>query len=121
MGFGLDVSRSVTMKLIRRYLDPGLLVVLALATLALWPLVTRASLPTMTDAEMHVYRAAEIASSIRQGELYPRWAADFYYGYGYPVFDFYSPLTYHLAAYYGLLTGLGPVAGTKFVLVLSGY
>jgi len=109
------------MKLIRRYLDPGLLVVLALATLALWPLITRPSLPTMTDAEMHVYRAAEIASSIRQGELYPRWAADFYYGYGYPVFDFYSPLTYHIAAYYGLLTGLGPVAGTKFVLVLAGY
>jgi hypothetical protein len=75
----------------------------------------------MTDAEMHVYRAAEIADSIRQGVLYPRWAPDFYFGYGYPVFNFYSPLSYHIAAYYGLITGLGAVAGTKFVLVLAGY
>lgn len=109
------------MSFIRRYLDSGLLVAIALATLALWPLISRPSLPTMTDAEMHVYRAAEVAASVQQGELYPRWAADFYFGYGYPVFDFYSPLTYHIAAYYGLLTGFGPVAGTKFVLVLAGY
>jgi hypothetical protein len=109
------------MSFIRRYTDPGLLVALAIATLAVWPLITRPSLPTMTDAEMHVYRAAEIAESIRQGVLYPRWAPDFYFGYGYPVFNFYSPLSYHLAAYYGLLTGFGPVAGTKFVLVLSAY
>ncbi len=106
---------------LRRYADPGLLVILALVTLALWPFITRPSLPTMTDAEMHIYRAAEIASAISQGVLYPRWAPDFYYGYGYPVFNFYSPLTYHLAAYYGLLTGDGPAAGTKFVLVLAGY
>jgi hypothetical protein len=111
----------VLITFIRRYIDPGLLAAMALATLALWPLLSRPSLPTMTDAEMHIYRAAEVALAIRQGELYPRWAADFYFGFGYPVFDFYSPLTYHIAAYYGLLTGLGPVAGTKFVLVLAGY
>lgn len=109
------------MSFLRRYIDPGLWVALAIATLAVWPLITRPSLPTLTDAEMHIYRAAEIAASIQQGAWYPRWAPDFYFGYGYPVFNFYSPLTYHLAAYYGLLTGFGPVAGTKFVLVLSAY
>ncbi len=95
------------------------MIALAISTLAAWPLLTRPSLPTMTDAEMHVYRAAEVENAIRDGSLYPRLAPDFYFGYGYPVFNFYSPLAYHLAAYYGLLTGGGPVAGTKFVLVLA--
>ncbi|HLF01809.1 MAG TPA: 6-pyruvoyl-tetrahydropterin synthase-related protein, partial [Anaerolineales bacterium] len=113
--------RLYLMRPFRRYTDPGLLVAFALATLAVWPLITRPSLPTLTDAEMHVYRAAEVADSISRGAFYPRWAADFYFGYGYPVFNFYSPFTYHLAAYYGLLTGLGPVAGTKLVLVLAVY
>ncbi|MBM4424015.1 MAG: hypothetical protein FJ030_11590 [Chloroflexi bacterium] len=107
------------MSFLRRYSDPGLLVAALIAALGAWPLLTRPSMPTMTDAEMHIYRVAEIASSIRQGVLYPRWAPDFYFGYGYPVFNFYSPLAYHVAAYYGLLTDTGPVAGTKFALVLA--
>lgn len=107
------------MSFLRRYIDPGLLIALAIGLLAAWPLLTRPSLPTMTDVEMHVYRAAEIQFSIQQGSLYPRWASDFYFGYGYPVFNFYSPLTYHLAAYYSLLTQTDAVAGTKFVLVMA--
>lgn len=109
------------MSCFRRHFDPGLLIALSIGTLAALPLITRPGLPTMTDAEMHVYRVAEIENSIRQGVLYPRWAPDFYFGYGYPVFNFYSPLSYHLSAYYGILTGTGPVAGTKFTLVFSAY
>ena len=99
--------------------DPGLWVALAIALAAAWPFLTRPSLVTYTDAEMHVYRAAQVEASLRAGVLYPRWAPDFYYGYGYPVFNYYSPLTYHLAAWYSLLTGTDVVAGTKFVLVLG--
>ncbi|MFQ5626951.1 MAG: hypothetical protein ACE5FM_09905 [Methyloligellaceae bacterium] len=58
----------------------------------------------MNDAEMHVYRAAEVQYAIADGTLYPRWASDFYYGYGYPVFNYYSPLTYHEAAWYARLS-----------------
>jgi hypothetical protein len=103
----------------RRYIDPGLPLALALGVIAALPLFTRPSLPTLTDAEMHVYRAAEIELALRGGVLYPRLAPDFYFGYGYPVFNFYSPLTYHLAAYYSLTTRTDAVAGTKFVLVLT--
>lgn len=106
---------------VRKYFDPGLLVAIGIATLAVMPLITRPSMPTMTDAEMHIYRVAEVELLVAQGAIYPRWAPDFYFGYGYPVFNFYSPLSYHLAAYYGMLTGLGAVAGTKFVLVLTAY
>jgi uncharacterized membrane protein len=68
--------------------DPGWLAAVAFAVIAAWPLLTRPSLPTFTDAEMHVYRAGEILFSLREGVLWPRWAPDFYYGYGYPVFNY---------------------------------
>ena len=34
-----------------------------------------------------------IATQSRMWE-YPRWAPDYFLGYGYPVFNYYSPLTY---------------------------
>lgn len=100
-------------------IDPGLWVALLIALFGVWPFVGRPSLETYTDAEMHVYRALEVEESIRAGVLYPRWAPDLYYGYGYPVFNYYSPLTYHLAAWYSIVTGTDVVAGIKFVLILG--
>lgn len=99
--------------------DPGALVALAIGLLAAWPLLTRPGLPTLTDTEMHVYRAQQVEQSLRDGVLYPRWAPDLYYGYGYPVFNYYSPLTYHLAAWYSLASGTDAVAGIKAVAVLG--
>lgn len=92
---------------------------LALATIATLPLILRPSLPTLTDAEMHIYRVAQIESALRNGEYYIRWAPDFYFGHGYPVFNYYSPLSYYLGAVYSWLTGTGPVAGMRAVLALT--
>jgi hypothetical protein len=103
-----------------RAVDPGWLVVFLIASLAAWPFLTRHSLPTFTDAEMHVYRTFEILSAWRAGVPYLRWAPDLFYAFGYPVFHYYAPLSYYLAAAYGALWG-GPVAGIKFVLVASAY
>ena len=120
-GAGAHVEFTPFMwKLIGR-IDGGLVVVLAATTLAAWPFWARPSLPTDTDAEIHVFRAAQVEQAIQNGVLYPRWAPDFYYGNGYPIFNYYAPLAYHLAAYFSLLSGLGVVAGTKFVLLLSAY
>jgi hypothetical protein len=107
-----------------RKLDPGLLIALLLATLSAWPLLTRASLPAFTDAEQHAFRTYEIMAAWQAGAPYLRWAPDLFYGYGYPVFHYYAPLSYYLGAAYGLACcGLtvGAVAGVKFVLVLSAY
>ncbi|MCC7361623.1 MAG: hypothetical protein IT317_19220 [Anaerolineales bacterium] len=104
--------------------DPGLLVALLLATLAAWPFLTRASLPTFTDAEMHVYRTYEILAGWQGGVSYLRWAPDLFYAFGYPVFNYYAPLSYYLGAAYGAIFGgsVAPaVAGVKFVLVASAY
>jgi hypothetical protein len=105
-------------------LDPGLVVALLLATLAAWPLLTRSSLPVFTDAEMHAYRTYEILAAWRAGVSYLRWAPDLFYAFGYPVFNYYAPLSYYLGAAYGAVFGgsVAPaVAGVKFVLVASAY
>jgi hypothetical protein len=119
MGAAMPPAKNSIASRLTALADPGLLVVLLLSTLAVWPLITRASLATGTDAQNHVYRVYEILVAWREGILYPRWAPDFYYGFGYPVFDYYSTLSYYLAAAYGWF--FGAVAGVKFVFVLSTY
>ena len=64
-----------------------------------------------------IFRVYEIVAAWRQGILYPRWAPDFYYGYGYPVFDYYSTLSYYLAAAYAWF--FGAVAGVNFTRTLA--
>ncbi len=93
--------------------------VLALALIAAAPFLTRPGLPHHTDTELHVYRAAELGHLLRAGCFYPRWAPDFYYGYGYPIFNYYAPLTYYLANLFDLLPGVNVVAGVKAVFVLG--
>ena len=90
-----------------------------LSLLAAGPFLARPGLPRDTDAELHVFRAAELASCWRAGVVYPRWAPDFYFGYGYPIFNYYAPLSYHLAALFDLLPGVEIVTAVKAVFVLS--
>ncbi|MCA9901885.1 MAG: hypothetical protein KC433_27080, partial [Anaerolineales bacterium] len=102
-----------------RQIDPGFAVVLLLSLVAIWPLVARASLPQETDTELHIFRLMELSYLVRSGEFYPRWAPDFYHGYGYPIFNYYAPLTYYIGLIIDLMPKLGPVAGIKFVLILG--
>ena len=89
-----------------------------MATLAAWPFLTRPGLPRHTDAELHVFRAAQLGEALRGGAGYVRWAPDLWYGYGYPIFNYYSPLTYYLANLL-MLFGLDVVNAIKAIFVLS--
>jgi len=95
------------------------IVPLVLALVAAAPFLTRPGLPRDTDAELHVYRAAELGHTIRAGALYPRWAPDFYYGYGYPIFNYYAPFTYYLANLFDVIPGIDIVDGIRAVFVLG--
>ncbi len=105
-------------------IDWGYVLVLLMALIAVWPFISRASLPEGTDAELHIFRLHELSTLVRQGEFYPRWAPDFYHGYGYPIFNYYAPLIYYLGLPLDLLPAVDPVLATKtlFVaaIVLSG-
>jgi hypothetical protein len=45
------------------------------------------------DNSFHLWRAVEVYSLLKQGVLYPRWAADMAHGYGLPLFNFMPPLS----------------------------
>lgn len=100
-----------------RHWDRGLLLALLIGVIAAWPFLTYPSLPTATDAELHIFRIAELGYSLRAGSLYPRWAANFYHGYGYPIFNYYAPLTYHLGNWVTLFQPEHAVMGAKILFV----
>jgi len=100
-------------------IDPGYLVVLAICLLAMWPFVANASLPQDTDAELHIFRLAELSYLVRGGEFYPRWAPNFYHGYGYPIFNYYAPLSYYVALLFELLPMFSAVTAVKITFLLS--
>lgn len=95
--------------------DAGFLVVLLICGVALWPFIGRTSLPQGTDAELHVFRLAELSRLVLDGSFYPRWAPNFYYGFGYPIFNYYAPLTYYLALPVTWL--FDPVVGVKVMFI----
>lgn len=77
---------------------------LALALLAIWsPL--RYGIPVDFDAPNHFYRFVELDWHVRHGDLYPRWFADVYFGFGGPILNFYAPLSYYLLVAIRVLVG----------------
>ncbi len=102
-----------------RRIDFGILVVLASCLLAVYPFLSRPGLPVETDIELHVIRTAELGHLLRGGELYPRWAPDFYYGYGYPIFNYYAPLSYYVAVGLAVIPGVDVVLAVKLALMGS--
>jgi hypothetical protein len=88
----------------------------AVAVLAVWP-VLRAGYPAIGDGLNHFYRLVEFEHLLAHGEWFPRWASDLGYGYGYPLFNYYPPLTYYLGA---LLHGLGLNEADSLLAVYAG-
>jgi hypothetical protein len=75
--------------------DPGLALVCILALFVILPLL-QPGLPGSADTPIHFYRMLEFARSWAPGVIYPRWAPDLAYGYGYPLWNFAPPLPYIL-------------------------
>ncbi|KAA3658500.1 MAG: hypothetical protein DWQ04_24895, partial [Chloroflexi bacterium] len=107
------------MRKFRSLVDPGFLVIILICMIAVWPFISHASLPEGTDAELHIFRLHELSLLVRGGEWYPRWAPNFYHGYGYPIFNFYAPLAYYVGLGFELLPQFDAVAGIKAVFVLA--
>lgn len=62
---------------------------------SLWPLF-RADFFRMHDWT-HVARLVELDLALKAGQIPPRWAPDFGWGYGMPLLHFYNPLPYYFA------------------------
>lgn len=54
--------------------------------------------PCSHDIAFHLLRSVQLESLLRQGVLYSRWLPDMALRYGYPLFNFYAPLSYYPVA-----------------------
>lgn len=66
------------------------------------------------EGPSYLFRSGEFSALLSQGELYPRWCPDFYWGYGYPFFVFYSPALFYLTS---ILIALGARADVALHIV----
>lgn len=76
-------------------------------------------LPWAADTLIHFYRLVELDHLLRHGYLFSRWSPDLAYGYGFPLFHFYAPLSYYVAAIL-TLSGLdfGPALLATFIALI---
>jgi hypothetical protein len=50
--------------------------------------------PRTNDIFPHLYRVLALDLLVGDGTLWPRWSPDLVHGFGYPVFNFFSPLSH---------------------------
>ncbi len=75
------------------------------------------------SSALNVNWAEGFAEQLQAGEFYPRWLPNMTGGAGSPVFYFYGPLPFYLAAPFVLATGkaaLGVVCASTLLLIASG-
>lgn len=95
-----------------------LVLLLALSSFAVGPLLLPGYHWGAQDARHSVYFLHQFHRAIADGILYPRWAPDFTFGYGYPFFNIYGPLSCYLGEAF-LLAGLDLVSAVKAVFALA--
>jgi hypothetical protein len=92
--------------------------ILAFSLFAWAPLLTPAYFFGAHDAPHSVFFLVEFDQTLRDGYPWPRWAPDFAFGYGYPLFNLYAPLAFYAAEILHLL-GLGFVGAVKAMYALA--
>jgi hypothetical protein len=99
-------------------LDPYLVLVILFSLFTIGPLLQPGYMWDAHDARHSVYFLFEFDRGIQEGILYPRWQPDFAFGYGYPFFNIYGPLSTYAGEVFYLL-GLGFTGAVKVVFALS--
>jgi len=92
------------------------LVIFLLEIPLILPFFHRGFFPSHDDIQ--VVRIFEMTQSLRFGDIPPRWSANLLYGYGYPLYIFYSSLPYLLGAVASFL-GANFLISTKLIFILS--
>ena len=77
-----------------------------------------AAWPDTPDGLFHLHRVRGLADALSHGVLYPRWFADFAFGYGYPVLNYYAPAFYYPPALLHLV-GFDLPTAVRFTLAAS--
>ena len=92
---------------------------LALSWFAIAPFTLPGYFWGANDARHHVYFLFEYNRLVADGIWWPRWSPDFAFGYGYPFFNIYAPLSHFLAELLLHFLGFSYTAAVESVFGLS--
>jgi uncharacterized membrane protein len=96
----------------------GVVIVVMIAIAQCWP-IWQHHWFNSHEYYAYVLRVVEFEAALRQGDLYPRWAADFYGGYGSPFFVFYAPLVFVAGAVFSAVSGSALLGLKAWIVVAS--
>ena len=108
--------KTLTTQFLRRHAHMAF--ILAFSLFAWAPLLTPAYFFGAHDAPHSVFFLVEFDQTLGDGYLWPRWAPDFAFGYGYPLFNLYAPLAFYAAEILHLI-GFGFVGAVKAMYALA--
>ncbi|MBP6015807.1 MAG: hypothetical protein KA586_03745 [Candidatus Promineofilum sp.] len=80
---------------------PWIAAVLAVAFIAVWPAMSEPGLVNTRgggDSPFLLQRLHQLTAALSDGQFPVRWMPDANYGYGYPFYNFYAPLSIYVAA-----------------------
>jgi len=83
-----------------------LIAAMLVAFFAAWPLISQAGFLNTRgggDSPFLLQRLQQLDSALRDGHFPVRWMGDANYGFGYPFFNYYAPLSIYIAALFRLL------------------
>ncbi len=99
--------------------DPFFWLSMALTIFAIAPFLQPGYFWGANDARHHVYFLFEYDRLVADGIWWPRWSPDFAFGFGYPFFNIYAPLSHFLAELLHHFLGFGYTAAIEAIFCLS--
>lgn len=106
------------MRKTRREVD-SLIPVLALIGALVIPLLIAPGWPVTVGTQQQIARTVEMSDALQAGILYPRWAPDFYYGYGSPLWNYRAPLPHWLTGLHRVLLQTSSQTSLKTIMGLT--
>lgn len=97
----------------------SLIPVLVLIGALVIPLLVAPGLPVTVGTQQQIVRVVEMSHALQAGSLYPRWAPDFNYGYGSPLWNYLAPLPHWLTGVHHVLLQTSPQTSLKTVMGLA--
>lgn len=106
-------------RLARRGVDRGVLIVIILCLLVGWSFLLFPGLPRTNATESYVFRTADTVAAFQEGRLYPRWSPHALSGFGAPIPHYYPPGASYTAAIIDVLFTNDPVLAIRLLYVGS--
>jgi len=102
----LTETRTFSDEQRRTGLSLVLIAALLVAFFAAWPLISEPGLLNTRgggDSPFLLQRLQQLESALRDGHFPVRWMGDANYGYGYPFYNYYAPLSIYIAVLFRFL------------------